>query len=75
MKAWVSKMLSEGDGTPSVKRVLFALSVAGCLSFTAGHIVAHRGLDSAAIDLAKTTLLTTGTAYGVGRITEATEKK
>ena len=67
--AWISRALSEGDGSPSIKRVLFALSVIACLAFIAGYLIKH-GLDEHAIDLAKTTLFTTGGAYTVGRIAE-----
>jgi fumarate reductase subunit D len=72
--AWIAKMMSEGDGSPSTKRILFVVSVLACLVFCAVHVVMH-GLESNTIDLAKGVLFTTGGAYTAGRFAEATEKQ
>jgi hypothetical protein len=70
--SWISRALSEGDGSPSIKRLLFAVTVVASLAFIAGYLISH-GLDANAIDLAKTTLLTTGGAYTAGRFAESRE--
>lgn len=71
---WLGRMLSEPDGTPSTKRVLFALSVVACLAFVAGYLL-KKGLDQQVVDLAKSVLFTTGGAYGVGRFAENKPKE
>lgn len=66
---WIGKMLSEADGTPSTKRMLFVLAVVSCLAFVAGYLL-KKNLDQNVVDLAKTILYTTGGAYGLGRYAE-----
>lgn len=68
--SWAGRMLSEESGQPSTKRVCFFVSVVFCLLFAAAHIVIKRGLDNLVIDLAKTTLITAASAYGVTRFAE-----
>ena len=56
---WISKMLSEPDGTPSSGRLLFAIAVAACLAFCTGYWL-KKGMDEKMVDLAKTVLYATG---------------
>lgn len=71
--AWISKLLSEGDGTPSTKRVLFSLAVVSAVAFAGGDICAARALTDHAVSLLQTALLYTAGAYGAGRFAEAAE--
>lgn len=66
---WITKMLSESDGTPSTRRALFALAVVACLTFCAGYLV-KKGMDDKLVDLAKTVLYTTGGATTIGKFAE-----
>ena len=70
---WFAKMLSEPDGTPSSRRVLFALAVVACLTFCAGYLV-KQGMDEKLVDLAKTVLYTTGGATTIGKFAEKGKK-
>ena len=72
---WLSRLLSEGDGSPSTKRVLFFIAVVGITGVIIGYVAVKRQLDTSVVDLSKAVLFSTGGAYGVGRIAEATENK
>ena len=65
---WLSRALSEGDGTPSSKRLFFAAAVFAAIAFCAYDIIRHNGLTPQTIDLSKTVLYVTATAYGVTRL-------
>ena len=67
-------MLSEGDGSPSTKRVLFAIAVLAAISFSAYDIFAHRGLTPLSVQLASAALVATGGAYAGARFAESNEK-
>ena len=71
---WLLKMLSEPDGTPSSRRILFALSVVACLTFCAGYLV-KKGMDDKLVDLAKTVLYTTGGSTTIGKFAEGKKKE
>jgi hypothetical protein len=65
---WISRMLSEGDGTPSTKRVAFLLAITSAIILCLGLFVRH---DSApAVDLMKWIVTAAGTAYGITRFAE-----
>jgi hypothetical protein len=70
---WITKAFSEGDGSPSVKRLLFGVAVISAILFCAIDLTIHRGLTSTAGDLLKNIGFVTGGAYGIGRFAEATE--
>lgn len=63
-------MLSEKDGTPSTKRVLFCGAVFSSIAYCAVHVIAHRGLDAILVDLAKAILIATAPTYAIGRFAE-----
>jgi len=73
MKAWLSKMLSEHNGTPSTKRVLFAFSVLVVLGYVGFSIFKKMQIDDNAKDLCKFIVGATSAAYGLGRCAEAHE--
>jgi hypothetical protein len=73
VKAWLSRMLSEGDGSPSMKRFMFVGACSSAIFFCAADFVMHGGLSSNMLQLFNTVIVTTGGAYSVGRIAEATE--
>ena len=66
---WVSLMLSEGDGTPSAKRVCFLLAITSSIALCFGLFLRH-GFEALVVDLAKSVLITAGAAYGVTRWAE-----
>jgi hypothetical protein len=67
---FLSGSLSETDGTPSSKRLLFFLSVAASLGFCAFDVIKHGGLNPQVIDLAKFVLGVTGAANVASRISD-----
>ena len=73
MRAWLHKMLSERDGSPSTKRVLFSAAVAaGLLVFVANYV--QHGLTSEGVSLLTAILVATGGAYVGGRFAESGDK-
>lgn len=62
-------MLSEGDGTPSTKRVCFVLAVVSAIALGVGLFMRH-GFEALTVDLAKALLVTAGAAYGITRFAE-----
>ena len=66
---WVAQMLSEGDGTPSTKRVCFLLAITSALCLCLGLFLRH-GFEALVVDLAKSVLITAGAAYGITRWAE-----
>ena len=62
-------MLSEGDGTPSTKRVCFALATFAAVALCVGLFLRH-GMEPLAVDLMKWTLTAAGAAYGITRFAE-----
>lgn len=74
LNQWIVKMLSERDGTPSSRRLLFCLAVVCCLAFCGGYLV-KKGMDEKLVDLAKTVLYTTGGATTVGKFAEGKKKE
>ena len=73
MKEWISRMLSEGDGSPSTKRVLFCVAVASAIAFCVYDIAIHNGLTPMSVQLASATLVATGGSYAVSRFAESNE--
>ncbi len=65
---WLSKMLSEGDGTPSTKRVCFFCAICACIIFCAGLLCSKNA--QLCVDLAKWLLTAAGGAYGITRFAE-----
>lgn len=74
-KAWLSKLLSEADGSPSTKRVLFTIVIVSVLTFCAIDIGLRHGLTGTTSDLLKCVVAATGGAFGLGRCAEAYENK
>ena len=73
MKSWIQKMLSEGDGSPSTKRVLFSITVAvGLVVFVVSFV--QRGLTTENISFFTTITVATGGAYIGGRFAESGDK-
>lgn len=66
---WISHMLSEGDGTPSTKRVCFVLSTVAAVALCAGLFL-RQGMEALAVDLMKWTLTAAGAAFGITRWAE-----
>ena len=73
MKAWLSKMLSEANGNPSTKRVVFTVSVLVVLGYVGVSIFRRFQIDENAKDLCKFIVGATSAAYGIGRCAEAHE--
>ncbi len=69
LSRWISRMLSEGDGTPSTKRVCFVLATVAAVALCAGLFLRH-GMEPLAVDLMKWTLTAAGAAYGITRFAE-----
>jgi hypothetical protein len=66
---WIARMLSEGDGTPSTKRVCFFIASNAAVGLCFGLFFRH-GNEALAVDLMKWTLTAAGTAYGITRFAE-----
>jgi len=73
LSRWISRMLSEGDGTPSTKRVAFMLATVAAVALCVGLFLRH-GMEQLAVDLMKWTLTAAGGAYGVTRWAEFGDK-
>jgi hypothetical protein len=71
---WISRAFCEGDGSPSAKRLLFALTLLFVLGVCTGEIVARRSITPSAVDLLKTAMYVTGGAYVGGRFAECADK-
>jgi len=69
LSRWISRMLSEGDGTPSTKRVCFVLATVAAVALCAGLFLRH-GMEQLAVDLMKWTITAAGAAYGITRFAE-----
>jgi len=69
LSRWISRMLSEGDGTPSTKRVAFMLATVTAVALCVGLFLRH-GMEPLAVDLMKWTLTAAGAAYGITRWAE-----
>jgi hypothetical protein len=70
---WISRMLSEGDGTPSTKRVCFLLAITSSIALCIGLAVRGQS-EQGAIDLMKWILTTAGGAYAITRWSEYGDK-
>ena len=68
--AWVGKALSEENGSPSTKRILFALVTLYSLGIVTGIAAIAKSLSPECLDLLKTLIYATGGAYAVGRFAE-----
>ena len=66
-------MLSEGDGSPSSKRVLFCFAVVAAIAFCGYDIAIHRGLTPLSVQLASAALVATGGSYAISRFAETAE--
>jgi hypothetical protein len=67
--SWLQKVLSESDGTPSVKRLVYVAAVAWAMGLTTGALTKY-GLTPEVVDLTKTLLYVCGGGYAVGRFAE-----
>lgn len=66
---WILRTLSESDGTPSSRRVMFALSVCWALGLATGLMV--RGQVDPVVKIAETCVWATAGAVTVGKFAEA----
>jgi hypothetical protein len=67
---WLAGCLSEADGTPSTKRLLYATAVVAALLFCAFDMAMHGGITDKSLDLTKLIIETTTAAYTVTRFAE-----
>lgn len=65
---WLSRMLSEGDGTPSTKRVCFFGTTLAAIIFC-GCLLCSKNA-ALGVDLAKWLLTTVGGAFAITRLAE-----
>ena len=70
---WVDRALSEMNGKPSTRRLLFALVVVYVLGLVTGALYVQRILTPEMTDLLKVALYTTGGTIAVGRLTGASK--
>lgn len=68
--SFMKAALSEENGVGSIRRVLVAAAVAGCLAFCAYDVVAHKGLRNESIGLATAVLYAAVGLFGVTRLTD-----
>ncbi len=68
---WISKVFSEGDGTPSSRRLFFALAVVFAAVLAGDAHWNGRILKPEVIDMAKTLLYATAAALGIGKFAES----
>jgi hypothetical protein len=65
---WLGQALSEGDGSPSSKRLFFGASVFSIIAFCSFEVIKQGKITPAVIQLSTTLLGVTATAYGVTRV-------
>jgi hypothetical protein len=72
-KSWLKRLLSEGDGEPSVRRVVFFLS----FLFGAVFCVAYREaeISDSVKEIVITIITGSFSVMGLGRVAEALESK
>ncbi len=70
---WLKGALSEKDGTPSSKRLLYAAAVFAALGFVGWDTHLHHGLTLQGVAVLQLTVGSTAAAYIGGRIAEAKE--
>lgn len=68
---WLGCAFSESDGTPSSKRLLFALVVVYCLGLVTGALGIERTLSAQAQSILETLIWATAAAVGVSKFAEA----
>jgi hypothetical protein len=70
---WLKRMLSEGDGEPSVRRVVFFLSFV----FGVAFCIANRQIEisNGIKEIAITIITASFSVMGLGRVAEALETK
>lgn len=71
--SWINRALCEADGSPSTKRMLFALVIVYALGICSAQFAVHRGLDPQLVDLVKACIYATAAAYTGGRFAESRE--
>ncbi len=70
VRDWLQRMLSEGDGSPSTKRVVFVVAAAIALALCVADFVKFRALTNNCVQLATIVITTSGAAYTAGRFAE-----
>lgn len=70
---WLNELFSEPDGTPSSRRVCFAIVLAFVLGLVTAALFIQRALSPESVDLLKTALYTTAAALGIGKFAEASK--
>lgn len=65
---WIGQALSEGDGSPSSKRLFFGASVFSTIAFCTYDLLKQGRITPEVIQLSTTLLGFTGAAYGVTRV-------
>lgn len=71
---WLHRAFSEGDGSPSTKRVVFVGAVAAAIILCFADFAANRSLTINCVSLATAALTAAGGAYVGGRFAERNEK-
>lgn len=67
--AWILRTFADTDGTPSSRRVLYAMAVAWGLGLATGLLA--KGHAEAAVDLSKSIVWAAAGAVAVGKFAEA----
>ena len=67
---WLKEVFSEPDGTPSSRRILFAIAIVYALGLVTGALYKAPVLTPEMVDVIKTVLWTAAAALGVGKFAE-----
>lgn len=65
---WIGQAFSEGDGSPSSKRLFFGASVFSTIGFCTFEVIKQGKITPEVIQLSTTLLGFTGAAYGVTHV-------
>lgn len=70
---WLNRVFSEPDGTPSSRRILFAIAVVFALGLVAGALWYTRALTEQMVSVIETVIWATAAALGVGKFAEGSK--
>ena len=73
IKAFFERMISEEEGWPSTRRVLYIICLFFAFGVVLGALWAEKKLTVEMVDIVKTALYTTGGALAIGKFAEKSD--